>query len=309
MLRIVPSLAASGGFDPTDHVAPWPLFEVGPLTIGPLSLGPATITNQMLMAAVATVMVLAACVHASRRIAVRGSGVDAYLTRGRFSQVIEAICEFLREQVARPNLGHLTDRYIGYVWSMFFFILFCNLLGLVPVGAALKYSVEPLLGLVMANPPHLEHWGGTATGSLTLTLAMALVSFAMFHFVGIRHQGWRYFKHFNPGPLYMSPMLVPLEVLGSFVKAFALGVRLFANMVGGHLIVAAMFSIIYMFGSWYVAGGVVLACVALMFLELFVALLQAYVFTMLTVMFIAMGAVHHDDGHEDGHARATAVEN
>ena len=133
-----------------------------------------------------------------------------------------------------------------------------------------------------------------------LTLAMALVSFAMFHFVGIRHQGWRYFKHFNPGPLYMSPMLVPLEVVGSFVKAFALAVRLFANMVGGHLIVAAMFSIIYMFGSWYVAGGVVLACVALMFLELFVAFLQAYVFTMLTVLFIAMGAVHHDDGHEDG---------
>ena len=280
-------IAASSGFDPTSHVVPWPLFKIGQISI----------TNQMLMAGVATALLLIVGTHARRRISIRGQGIDAYMTRGRLPQLIELICEYLREQVARPNLGHLTDRYIGYVWSIFFFTLFCNLLGLVPVGPALKYTIEPILAQFMSNPPHLEHWGGTATGSLALTMAMALVSLFMFIFVGIRHQGWRYFLHFNPGPWYMFPMLVPLEVAGLFIKAIALAIRLFANMVGGHLIVAALISIIFIFGNWAVAGGVLIACIAVMALELFVAFLQAYIFTMLTVLFIAMGAVHHDEEH------------
>ena len=290
------TLAVSGAFDPTDHVVAWRLFEIGGVWI----------TNQMLMTAVATSLLFAALIHAARRIAVRGTGIEAYETRGRFPQVIEVICEFLREQVARPNLGPLTDRYIGYVWSIFFFILFCNLLGLIPVGPMLVYTV----GWFVEDQHALEHWGGTATASLALTGAMACVSFFMFHFVGIRHQGWRYFKHFNPGPWYMAPMLVPIEVVGTFIKTFALAMRLFANMVGGHLVIAALILIIFTFGSWFVAGGVLLAMIALMFLEIFVALLQAYIFTMLTVLFIAMGAVHHNEDHGDHetqpHASAAA---
>jgi F-type H+-transporting ATPase subunit a len=169
------------------------------------------------------------------------------------------------------------------------------MLGLVPVG--------PILRFAGGNDPHLEHWGGTATGNIAITAGLAAVSFVMIHGVGIKENGLKYFAHFNPGPAYMAPILVPLEVVGSLVKPFALAVRLFANMVAGHLVLAALLGLIFTFKSYGVAAGSIFGAAALSMLELFVAFLQAYIFTFLTVLFIAAGSVH-EHGSGDGHGES-----
>ncbi|MAE66367.1 MAG: ATP synthase F0 subunit A [Phycisphaeraceae bacterium] len=254
---------------------------------------PLYLTNHLLMTVVVAALMLLIFPYVASRVKTKGDGIDAYTTRGTLANFFETLCVFLREEVTRPALGHLTDRYIKYVWTTFFFVLFCNLLGMVPVG--------PILRFVGGNDPHLEHWGGTATGNIAITAGLALVSFFMIHAVGIRENGIRYFAHFNPGPWYMAPLLVPLEIVGSLVKPFALAVRLFANMVAGHLVLAALLGMIFTFKNYGVVVGSLIGCVAISLLELFVAFLQAYIFTFLTVLFIAAGAVHEHEEHEEGH--------
>jgi len=295
-MTVVPSLAA--GDDLMSHVLPHHVVWIGGFDV----------TNHVLMTLVAALLVVAVFLPVAKRVRTGGAGLDAYLTRGRIAQLFEVICVFLREEVARPALGMLTDRYIKFIWTTFFFILFCNLLGMIPLG--------PLLRFVAGNEPHLEHWGGTPTGNISVTGGLAAVSFFMIHFVGIREQGWRYFAHFNPGPAYMAPLLVPLELIGALVKPFALCVRLFANMVAGHLVLGALISLIFMAAG---AGavrpllgfGVVVPALAgslaLSLLELFVAFLQAFIFTFLTVLFIAAGAVHEHEHSRNGENESAAL--
>lgn len=261
------------------------------------------LTNHLLMTLVATALLLLVFPHVARRVRTHGTGIGAYVTNGRLAQFFETICVFLRQEVARPALGHLTDRYIKYIWTTFFFVLFCNLLGMIPVG--------PILRFLAGDNPHFEHWGGTATGNLAVTGGLALISFAMIHAVGVRESGLRYFAHFNPGPWYMAPLLVPLEIIGALVKPFALAVRLFANMVAGHLVLAALLGLIFTFKNYGVVVGSLFGAVALSLLELFVAFLQAYIFTFLTVLFIAAGAVHeheHDSENREHHAHDLVTE-
>lgn len=283
-----------GAGDLISHVIPHDLFTLGPITF----------TNHMLMALVSAVVLVLVMLNVAKRIAVRADAntVDDYMTKGRVANIFEVILIFLREEMARPALGKLTDRYIGYIWTTFFFILFCNVLGLVPIGS--------LLGFV---DPHLVHFGGTATGNIAVTATLAVISFVMILFVGIREHGLRYFLHFAPVPLWplmkgASPGLMPvalllilLEIVGAFIKPFALCMRLFANMLAGHLVLAALVGMIFLAKSAAVQGGVaipvVLGATAMSGLELFVAFLQAYIFTFLTVLFIAQGAVHEHDDH------------
>lgn len=226
-------------------------------------------------------------------------GVDRMVPTG-FGNFLEATCEFLRKQVAEPALGPYTDRFIKYIWSVFFFILTVNLLGLLPIAA-----ITPLFG---------AHIGGTATGNVWVTATLALLTLGMMVVNGLRFGGKAYLAHFCPGPLWLAPVLVPVEIVGLFARIFALTIRLFANMVAGHILLAVLLSFILSAGTAMGAAGgiavavpVVLGSVAITMLELFVAFLQAFIFTFLTTMFIGASVqVHHGDGHghEEAHAPA-----
>lgn len=222
------------------------------------------------------------------------SGLEG-LTPAGPANFIEAICIYLREEVARPKLGEHTDRFIKFIWSVFFFILIMNLLGLLPVAA-----ISTLFG---------THLGGTPTGNIWVTGTLALMTFLMMVINGIRLGGRHYFAHFNPGPLWLAPLLVPIEIAGTIFKGISLAVRLFANMLAGHILLAVLLGFILSVGSAFGAGAgiaiavpVILGSIAITFLEIFVAFLQAFIFTFLTTLFISQSVVfHHDDGHHHGH--------
>jgi F-type H+-transporting ATPase subunit a len=201
---------------------------------------------------------------------------------------VESVLQFLREQVARPTLHEATDKFMPFLWTVFFLVLFSNLLGMLPI--------DPLLTAITGKPSHL---GGTATGSISVTAGLAICSFFMIHIGGIREQGLvGHLKHFAPPvPWPLLILLVPLEILGSFVKPFALAIRLFANMIAGHIVLAVVVGFAGLLAKGFSAGGAAISLVsvaggvALSLLEVFVAFLQAYIFTYLTTLFVGM-AVH-----------------
>jgi F-type H+-transporting ATPase subunit a len=223
----------------------------------------------------------------------RGKAGIEGLTPAGPANAIELIALYLRDNVARPNLGAHTDRFIKYIWSIFFFVLTVNLLGLLPVGV-----ISPFFG---------THIGGTATGNIYVTGTLALLTLLMMVINGIRLGGRHYFAHFNPGPRWLAPLLVPIEIIGTLFKAIALAVRLFANMLAGHILLAVLLSFILTVGASHgtlaglaIAIPVVLGSIAVTFLELFVAFLHAFIFTFLTTLFIGQSVVfHHGDEHGD----------
>lgn len=183
--------------------------------------------------------------------------------------LVETFVVFIRGEIVFPNFGEHGRRYVPYFLSLFFFILFCNLLGLVPFGA-------------------------TATGNIAVTATLALTTFALINLLGMREQGLvPYLKNLVPHglPPWLLPLMFPIEVLGLVTKSFALCIRLFANMIAGHIVILAFMALIFLFGSVLVAPVSVAAAVGMNMLELFVAFLQAYIFTLLSAIFIG-GAVH-----------------
>ena len=210
----------------------------------------------------------------------------------------EAMLVYIREEMTRPILGDQTDRFIPFLWTLFFFILFNNLIGLLPLAPITGFALRPL---------GLKPFGGTATANIWVTGALAVVAFAFWQFHGIRANGLaKYLKHFTGGaPLYMAPIMVPLEFVGMFIKPFALAIRLFANMIAGHTVLAVLLMFTGMaFGAgvaigWGISIVVVLAGVAMMCLEVFVAFLQTYIFVFLTAMFIGQLVVHEHE-HKEG---------
>jgi F-type H+-transporting ATPase subunit a len=226
----------------------------------------------------------------------RGEGeVDALVPTGA-GNAIEAICEYLRKEVAQPALAGYTDRFIKFIWTVFFFVLTVNLLGLLPIS-----------GIHLLGAP----LGGTPTANVWITATLALITFGMMLVNGIRLGGKDFFAHFNPGPWWLSWLLVPIEVVGLLARIFALIVRLCANMVAGHVLLAVLVSFIFSAAANGIATAlgvavpVVLGSVAITLLEIFVALLQAFIFTFLTTLFIGQSIVfHHHDEHDDHAAGA-----
>ena len=211
---------------------------------------------------------------------VRGKG----RVRKGFGNVIEMVCVFIREEVARPFLGSHTDRHIGFIWTMFFFILSLNLLGMFPLGRVIT--------LAMGKNCHLE---GTATANIWVVGGLAAVSFMAIHVSGIREQGvLMYIKNFVPNvPWPMLPFIYFMEIIGAIVKPVSLAVRLFANMFAGHVLIAMLFIFIFIFKNYAAACASILAVMVASLLELLVAFLQAYIFTFLSTIFIGF-AVHPD---------------
>ncbi len=226
----------------------------------------------------------------------RGKGEIDRLVPSGFGNFLELVCNYLREDVARPSLGEHTDRFIKYIWSVFFFILTMNLLGIIPIG-----SVSPLVlgGL---------HIGGTPTTNIYFTGTLALLTFILMVFNGLRYGGKDYLAHFAPGPWWIWPLIVPVEIIGTVAKVVALALRLFAANTAGHILLAVLVGLVVMslkslgmLVGMPVALMVIAGSVAITLVEIFVAFLQAFIFTYLTALFIGMSVnVHHDDHQEAG---------
>jgi F-type H+-transporting ATPase subunit a len=201
------------------------------------------------------------------------------LPRGRFGNMLEAMLLFFRDKVARPCIGHHdADRFVPFLWTIFFFILGCNLFGMIP-------------------------WMGSPTGALATTMALALVTFLAVVGSGMIKLGpvgfWKaQVPHMDlPGPIkiFLVPMIFVIEVFGLLVKHGVLAVRLLANMMAGHVVLAVIIAFIAASAQsllwWAVMPASVFGATMLSMLELFVAFLQAYIFTFLSALFIGM-AVH-----------------
>jgi F-type H+-transporting ATPase subunit a len=289
--------AAAEQESPLEHIVQHPLIE-RPAKVGVLTPdGKITVfSDQIAMIALAGVLLVALIPMMVKRR--RGkAGVDAMVPSGS-ANMLEAVCDYLRKEVAEPVLHEHTDRFIKYIWSVFFFVLTVNILGLLPIPV-----IANLFG---------THLGGTATGNIWVTATLALITMAMMIVNGLRLGGTAYLAHFCPGPLWLAPVLVPVEIIGLIAKVFALAVRLFANMIAGHILLAVLLSFIMLAGAKSTGLGlgigsvVVLGSVAINLLELFVAFLQAFIFTFLTTLFIGMSVVLHHDEHGGANEHAAA---
>ena len=324
--------------DPLDHVLPHRFFELFSTNLNfgadriPLlniDYGPDQFyfTNHLLMTLVAAVL----CVLIFPRVARSYTRMGAEPTAPRgMTSFFEAVLQFIREDVVRPILAHRTDAFMPFLWTMFFFILFCNLLGMIPLDSI----------IYLLSGKTLEHVGGTATGNLAVTGGLAICSFFAIHVSGVRavyfglrdgtyghhdhgdeahghHTGgasagraalsacplyiWNFAPHvFAPEAdagagakivlsvldFMMWVVLLVLEFIGAAIKPFALMIRLFANMVAGHIVLASILMLIFVMGKYSVGMASAFGCLAISCLELFVALLQAYIFVFLTALFI-----------------------
>lgn len=252
---------------PYEHVVSKELFRVGQYFV---------FTNHMFMISVAALLLIIVLPLAVGR---------KVLVRRGFGNVVEAICVYIREEIARPFLKEHTDKYIPYLWTMFFFILTLNLLGMVPL--------ESLVWLFTGKEK--THLGGTATANVYVTGALAVFSFLLFHIAGIRENGFaNYLKHFAPKvPIFILPFIFFMEVISSFVRVFSLAIRLFANMLAGHILLGTLLAFIIIYKNYMVATASIAFVVIMSLLEIFVAFLQAYIFTFLTTIFIGF-SVHQD---------------
>ena len=386
--------------DPVDHVLPHSFFRLLPFNFNfgaesiPLLGFPLSsqfyFTNQLLMTIVAAGLCLLIFPRLARAYAAGGPAPTP--PRGMFMNFFEALLQFIREEVARPVLKHRTDRFMPFLWTLFFFILFCNVLGMVPLADIIQ----------LLSGGKLHYVGGTATGNIAITGGLAACAFLMFHVSGVRevyagllsgtygqhhdaeHEAhdehhaaaamsatraavaalplyiWSFAPHVfaktgarsRPGivarivllltwvPLValeyqgifgliggsptaatiglwsgvvvglmaafcgagvhwtdfidvvMWAFMLLLEIIGAVIKPFALMIRLFANMVAGHIVLASILLLIFTAQSvvmGYTVGAIsVVGCLALSCLELFVAFLQAYIFVFLSALFLGM---------------------
>jgi F-type H+-transporting ATPase subunit a len=240
----------------------WAPVHIGGLTI---DLSPTKHVVMLLLAALLCLgIMIPAALSNERQTAHKGHAKG-------FGGAVESLVLFIRNEVVLPNVGHHGDAYVPFAMTLFFFILFANLLGLIP-------------------------YGSTATGNISVTATLAILSFLVIEVAGMKALGKGYWKTIVYWPsdqhiaikLPMTFIMTPIEIIGKFTKPFALAIRLFANMTAGHVVLLALISLIFTFGSFYVAAAPIAMGVAISMLELFVALLQAYIFTLLSSVFIGL---------------------
>jgi F-type H+-transporting ATPase subunit a len=251
--------------EPFGHID---LPHVPPISIGGITID-LSITKHVVFLWIAAIIVSGIVIAAAR------SNARNKVPRG-LGNMIEILVVFVRDEIVLPTMGEGGSRYLPYLLTTFFFILIMNLLGLIPYGAS-------------------------ATGNISVTAGLAAIAFIMIQVAAIRAQGFgRYLAHLTGGvPLLLSPLMVVIEIVGLFTKPFALCIRLFANMTGGHLVLVSILGLIFLFKSLMIGGVTVAFLVALNFLELLVAFIQAYIFTMLTAIFMGLGvqAGHGEHAH------------
>ncbi|HKP27846.1 MAG TPA: F0F1 ATP synthase subunit A [Gemmatimonadales bacterium] len=255
------------------HWEKWPDVHLGPLTLN------FTPTKHVIFMVIAAILVFLTMWIAGRRL--KEEKASGKAPKG-FANAIEGLVLFIRDDVAIANIGHDGAKFAPFIATLFFFILYMSLLGLLP-------------------------WGASATGNLAVTGGLAILSFLVIEISGMRKLGFKgYMKTIFmevPGiggaaGIVLAVGLAPVELMGKLVKPFALAVRLFGNMVAGHFVILSLFGIIFLFGAlapWNYAIGFTTAglVTGIMLLELFVASLQAYVFALLTAIFIGLMQEEH----------------
>ena len=246
----------------------FPPIHIGNLAI---DLSPTKHLVFMLLAAVLVTLVFVLSARSVARAQAEGRPAKG------FAGAMEATALYIRQEVILPNVGHHGEGFVPYLLTLFFFILAMNLLGLLP-------------------------WGATATGNIAVTAALALMSFITIEIAGMRALGAKGYLqtifYLPPGlPTALKPIMLiimtPVEIIGKLSKPFALAVRLFANMTAGHVLVLALIGLTFLFQSYVVGIGASVLATAIMLLELFVAFLQAFVFTLLTSVFIGLMRAEH----------------
>ena len=244
----------------------WPVTIAGRT----FDMGPTKHVVYLLIAALIVVILLVGTARAHQR-----HTHEVGRPRG-FAAGLEGVMLYLRNEVYMPVIGHGGEKYIPFCLTLFFFIAIANLLGLVP-------------------------YGSTATGNIAVTLTLALITFVVVEAAGIRALGKGYigtivyWPHDMPLAMKLPLTLVmtPVELIGKFTKPFALTIRLFANMIAGHVIILALIGLIFMFG-FFVAVPAIAMALFIMFLELLVVFIQAFIFSLLAAVFIGqIRAAHH----------------
>lgn len=222
-----------------------------------------SITNHILWMWIVAAMLIAAFWVAFRK--------PALVPRG-LANALESLVAYIRDDVIIPNLGHDARAYAPYLLTAFFFIMLCNLVGLAPYGA-------------------------TATGNIAVTGTMAILTFLVVQIAGVRKHGFfGYLATFSPPgiPFLLKFIMVPVEVISMITKHFALAIRLFANMIAGHITILALMSIIFIFKNWFISPFPLAIILFSAILEVLIALIQAYVFTILSAVFIGASVA---EGH------------
>ncbi|MDA0802966.1 MAG: F0F1 ATP synthase subunit A [Planctomycetota bacterium] len=295
----------------------------------------------MVSLVVGAILMLWLLLGAAKAIATgpEGQGVERYVAKTRIGQLVESIVVYLRDDMLLPVMGErMTRQWLGFLLGIFFFILILNLLGLIPF-ADIQEAIFMVTGWHPFHPVNLESesavlFGGTATASISVTAGLATISFFAILYQALRELGIKgLLVHLCGGPELVSgskalwlivPLIFLVELAGMFIKPAALAIRLFANMVAGHLLLAVLMGFGLMavpIGGWAVGAISVvsgIAAIAISFLELFVAVLQAFIFMFLTAVFISLmaheeheeheehGAHEGHDAHGDGHGKAGA---
>lgn len=226
---------------------------------------------QMLLA----MIVLALILGSLAKRYMKGKGVTT--APSGFQNAVEVVITFVRDDIAKPNLGPKYKKYLPYLLTVFFFILINNLFGLLP-GAA------------------------NVTGNIAFTAVMGIISLIVILFSTNKHY-WEHIFWFPGVPLPVKILMIPVELLGVFTKPFALIVRLFANMTAGHIVILSFVSLIFIFGEMSTTAGWAFSPVSIAFvlfiyvIEILVAFIQAYIFTVLTAVFIggAIGDHHYEE--------------
>jgi len=190
------------------------------------------------------------------------------------ANVMEVLVDFVKEDIAKQNIGHGYERHMPFLLTTFFFILICNIIGLVP-------------------------YSSTATGNINVTATLAIFTFIITQVSAIRSHGIGGFLAHLTGGTHpaMWIIMIPVEFIGLFTKPFALTVRLFANMTAGHIVIISLISLIFVFKSFFIAPVSVAFALFIYLLEILVAFLQAFIFTLLSALFIGMAQAH--EGHEE----------
>lgn len=250
-------------------------WDLAALAFDPIRLGPVVIdlspTRQFVVMLLVAVLLALVFVPVARTI--RKRGIER--APGGFAGAMEAVILYFRDEVVRPNIGHGADSFTPFILTIFFFVLGMNVIGLTPLGI-------------------------TPTANLSVTAALAVISFVVTEVSGFRALGPAGYARtifFLPAglPLFMRPImlaiLAPVEFLGKLAKPFALAVRLLANMTAGHLLILSLIGMIFIVRTYLMGAASVTMASGLMVFELFVAFLQAYIFAMLTAVFI--GLIRH----------------
>lgn len=234
-------------------------------------------TNDKVIDFSMTKSVLVLLITALLMIWIFGSMARSYKTSALpkgIGRIMEPIIIFVRDEIAIPNIGVKYKKYMGFLLSIFFFILFLNLFGLTPLGI-------------------------NVTGNISITFGLAFFTFIVTQFTANK----AYWQHifWMPGlPFLMKIVMMPIEVLGVFIKPFALLIRLFANMSAGHIVVMSLIAMIYFFKN-VIAGVAFPSLVFVLYLlEILVAVLQAYIFTMLSAVYFGMANEEHGHEGEEG---------